>query len=90
MKRAAGKGGRGVPDFNRFKSLSLCMCLLRCPCQTKLRFFVRFFMAGYLRRLGIGKVPMTVPVAYVMPGFYQPVQAFFLKDLGCRMRGNRF
>ena len=45
--------------------------------SNKAAFFVRFFfMGGYLRWLGIGKVPLTVPVAFVMLGFYQQVQAF--------------
>ena len=36
-------------------------------------------MGGYLRRLGILKIPLSVPVAFLMPRIYQPVQRFVEK-----------
>lgn len=37
-------------------------------------------MGGYLRRLGLLNVKLTVPVAFVMPRFYSHVQTFLMKN----------
>ena len=81
LKRDQGKGGRGVPDFHRFimckfVALHVSMCV---SSSTKAACLSRFFMGGYLRRLGILKIPLTVPVAFLMPSFYQSVQTFLMK-----------
>ena len=86
MKREPGKGGRGVPDLYRvfmsnFTALHVAMVV---KMDTKAAFFVRFFMGGYMRRLGLINVPLSVPSAFNMPELYRPIQTFFKK---CGLEG---
>ncbi|XP_035258048.1 uncharacterized protein LOC118219178 [Anguilla anguilla] len=78
VKKERGKGGKGVPDFNRilmcqFVALHVSLCV---NSENKASCFVRFFIGGFLRRLGILKTNQTQPVAFDMPVFYQPFKKF--------------
>lgn len=72
-------GGKGVPDLTfllwlKFVHTQIDLCLFK---NNKASFFVKFYLGGILRKLGLYKTANNVPSAFEVPYCFSRIEWFF-------------